>query len=61
LFGISWREPVNILDATTTSLSNAITALNATNTIQGQTVTQGFKILYNDLTSENNNIYHSND
>jgi hypothetical protein len=49
--GISWREPVAVTDATSTTTSAVIDDLNADNQIQGVTVNAGDRLLLANLTT----------
>lgn len=57
--GLSWREPVRVLD--TTTYANLAAALAAANTspykVDGVAITAGDRILFTDLTSGTENVY----
>lgn len=56
--GISWREPVLVVDETTyADITAAETAANGTNTVDGVAISAGDRILFTSLTTGNENVY----
>jgi hypothetical protein len=56
--GLSWREPVLVLDSTTyADITAAETAANVGDTVDGVTITVGDRLLFTDLTTGNENVY----
>lgn len=55
--GISWREPIAAISTTTyATLAAALTALNATGTIDGYTVQTGDRIVFSNITAGGENV-----
>lgn len=52
--GISWREPVSVLDNTTYA---NVAAIPVTGTIDGVVLSDGDRVLFTDLTTGNDNVY----
>jgi hypothetical protein len=56
--GMSWREPVLVLDETTyADITAAETAANVADTVDGVTIAANDRILFTDLTTGNENVY----
>ena len=56
--GLSWREPVLVLDGTTyANVAAAEAAANVADTVDGVTIAAGDRILLTDLTTGNENVY----
>lgn len=56
--GISWREPVLVVDDTTyADIAAAETAANSGDTVDGVTIQAGDRLLFTDLTTGNENVY----
>jgi len=54
----SWREPVAVLDNTHTSVTAALTAMNASNTLDGHNIQAGDRILFTAFQAPDNpNVY----
>jgi hypothetical protein len=56
--GISWREPVKVLDSTVyATIAAAVTAANVADTVDGVTIAAGDRVLFTTLTSGADNVY----
>lgn len=56
--GLSWREPVKVLDATTyATIAAAEAAANVADTVDGVTIVAGDRLLFTDLTTGADNVY----
>jgi hypothetical protein len=56
--GISWREPVKVIDTTTyATLAAAVIAANVADTVDGVTIVAGDRVLIADLTTGADNVY----
>lgn len=56
--GLSWREPVLVLDDTTyANIAAAVVAANVADLVDGVTIVAGDRLLFTDLTSGNDNVY----
>jgi len=56
--GVSWREPVKVLDQTTyANIAAAESAANVGDTVDGITIVSGDRLLFSDLTTGNDNVY----
>lgn len=56
--GISWREPVKVMDTNTyVDITAAETAANIGDTVDGVTILAGDRILFTDLTTGGDNVY----
>lgn len=56
--GISWREPVKVIDTTTyATITAAETAANVADTVDGVTIVAGDRVLFTDLTTGADNVY----
>lgn len=56
--GVSWREPVKVLDQTTyANIAAAEGAANVGDTVDGITILAGDRLLFTNLTSGNENVY----
>lgn len=54
----SWREPVAVLDATSTSVTAALSTMNASDAIDGHALAAGDRILFTAFTAPDNpNVY----
>lgn len=58
LLGQSWRDPAQLMDATTyADIAAVVTAANVADTIDGETIAADDRVLLTDLTTGNENIY----
>ena len=58
LNGISWREPVLVRDNTLrANLAAAVTAANVADTVDGQTISSGVRLLLDNVTGSPKNVY----
>ena len=58
LNGISWREPVLVRDNTLrANLAAAVTAANVADTVDGQTISAGVRLLLDNVTGSAKNVY----
>jgi hypothetical protein len=56
--GLSWREPILVLDDTTyADITAAETAANVGDTVDGVTIAADDRVLFTDLTTGNENVY----
>lgn len=56
--GLSWREPVKVLDSTLyATIAAAVTAANVADTVNGVTIVADDRLLFSNLTTGNENVY----
>lgn len=55
--GVSWREPVTVLDSASTTVAEAEATLESTGSLDGVTIEDGDRVLLSALSAESKNVY----